>query len=166
MSGSRILAVAAGFLVATALVTHARALSITTASITFPEVILDGTDQHVDGSAGVWQANAEGETGGWHISIASTDLDNGEGGLIPASNLEIRLLNESILWISGDPTTPVSTQTTYVSLGGTALMIVSADIGLSDGLYSLAPDVRLTVPAQTYIGTYTATVSVDINSGP
>lgn len=160
------LAAAAGLIAAAALVLAASALTITTAAITFPGVTLDGTDQTVTGSTSAWRADATGESGGWNVTVASTDFDNGAGKTIAVANFEIRLLDTNILVISGDTNKPVSTQTTFASLSGTALKIASAAVGEGDGVYDLTPDFQLFVSAETYKGSYTGTVTVTISAGP
>jgi len=257
----RWLAVAAALIAATVLALEASALTITTGPITFPDVTLDGTDQTVNGSTSAWRADAAGESGGWNVTVASTDLEGGEvqevsnnaaggtftltfdgqttaaidynasastvesalealsnitdvsikgsgtsgdpwvvtfvdpgrqnvaemtaddtnltagtstitttveGGTktIAVANFEIRLLDASIVVVSGDTNKPVSTQTAFASLSGTARKIASAAVGEGDGVYDLIPDFRLTVPAETYIGSYEATVTVTISAGP
>ena len=240
-------------------VTHSAPLTITTTPITFPEVTLDGTDQTVNGSTSAWQADATGETGGWNVTVVSTDFgidevqqvsNNATGGTftltfsgqttaamaynaaaatvesalealtnitavtvtgsgtgadpwvvtfmdpgkqnvaemtaddtgltggtstistttggraIAVANFEIRLLDANIVVVSGDTNKAVSTQTTFASLSGTALKIASAASGTGDGVYDLTPDFRLTVPAETFSGSYTATVTVAISAGP
>ena len=146
---------------------EAAALTITTAAISFPDVTLDGDPHTVNGSTSAWRADAVGETGGWNVTVSSTDFDNGSGKTIDVSNFEIRLLDASIVWVSGDDINmPTSTQTTFTDLSGTALKIASAAVGDGNGVYDMTPDVRLTVPAETYAGNYTATVTVDISAGP
>jgi len=151
---------------AAALVAQAAALTISTASITFPNVTLNGGPQTVDGSTSAWQADATGETGGWKVTVASTDFSNGSGKTIAVSNFDIRLLDANIVWVSGSTNKPTSTQTTFAALSGTGLKIASAAGGAGNGVYDLTPDFRLTVPAETYAGNYTATVTVDISAGP
>ncbi len=159
---------AAAALVATAmLITHAAALTITTAAITFPGITLDGTDQTVnDNTSAAWQADATGESDGWNVTVASTDFDNGAGKTIAVANFDIRLLDAIIVLVSGDTNKPTSTQTAFAPLSGTALKIASAASGEGDGVYDLTPDFQLAVPAETYTGNYTATVTVAISTGP
>ena len=142
----------------------ASALSISTAPISFPGVTIDGTDQTVTGSTTAWQADGTGETGGWNVTVASTDFDNGAGKTVAVSNFEIRLLDANIVVVSGDTNKPVSTQTAFGPLSGTAVKIASASAGTGDGVYDLTPDFRLTVPAETYTGSYTATVTVTVSA--
>jgi len=164
---SRWLAAGAALSVVALLVVEAAALTITTAAIGFPNVSLDGDPHTVDGSTSAWRADAVGETGGWNVTVSSTDFDSGSGKTIDVSNFEIRLLDASIVWVSGDDINmPTSTQTTFTDLSGTALKIASAAVGDGNGVYDMTPDVRLTVPAETYAGNYTATVTVDISAGP
>ena len=142
------------------------ALTITTALISFPTVTLDGTDQTVTGSTIAWRADATGETGGWNVTIASTDFDNGAGKTVAVAGFKVRLLDANIAVVSGDTEGPVSTQTTFAPMSGTALKIASAAVGAGDGVYDLTPDFRLTVPAETYTGDYSATVTITISVGP
>ncbi|MGD8758997.1 MAG: hypothetical protein PVJ07_01950 [Anaerolineales bacterium] len=159
-------ALVAAPLCAALIVVQAAALTITSAPISFPGVTLDGTDQTVNGSTSAWRADATGEAGGWHVTVASSDFDNGSGKTIAVGNMEIRLLDVNIVRVSGDVNLPVSTQTTFASLSASALKIATAAVGEGDGVYDMTPDFRLTVPAETYVGSYTATVTVDISVGP
>ena len=81
-------------------------------------------------------------------------------------NAELGLLDANIVWVSGDINGPASTQTAFAALSGTALKIASAAVGDGNGVYDMTPDFRLTVPAETYTGSYSATVTVDISVGP
>ncbi len=159
------LAGAAALFAAPALVTYA-ALTITTAAISFPNVTLDGSTQILDGSTNAWRADAVGETGGWKVTVASGDFSDGNGKTIAVANLQVRLLDANIVVVSGDTNGPVSSQTTFAAVGGTPFKIASAAVGDGDGVYDLNPDFRLTVPAETFVGNYTATVTVDVSVGP
>jgi len=150
---------------AAVLVAEAAALTITTAAITFPNVTLNGGPQTVSGNTSAWRADATGETGGWKVTVASTDFSNGSGKTIAVSNFEIRLLDANIVWVSGG-TKPTSTQTGFAALSGTGLKIASAAVNDGNGVYDVTPEFRLTVPAETYAGSYTATVTADISAGP
>jgi hypothetical protein len=159
-------AIGVAVIAAAVLVAEAAALTITTTAITFPNVTLNGAPQSVDGSTSAWRADATGETGGWKVTVASTDFSNGSGKTIAVSKFEIRLLDANIAWVSGDTNKPTSTQTGFAALGGTGLKIASAAVNYSNGVYDITPGFRLTVPAETYIGSYTATVTADISAGP
>lgn len=160
------LVTAAALVAAVTLVTYAAALGITTAAITFPQVTLDGTVKTVTCTS-AWSANATGQSGGWNVTVASTNFSNADNKTIAVANFEVRLLDENIQWVSGDAVNlPASTQTTFASLSGTPIKIASAAEGKGNGVYNMTPDFRLTVPAETYTGSYTATVTVAISTGP
>ena len=151
---------------AVALAQPASALTVTTAPITFPDVTLGGTDQTVMGSTSAWRADANGETGGWNLTVASTDFDNGAGKTIQVSNFDIQLLDANVSVVSGDANGPVSTQNAFAPLSGTPRKVASTAVGAGDGVYDLTPDFQLRVPAETYAGNYTATVTITISVGP
>ena len=159
-------AIGVAVIAAAVLVAEAAALTITTAAISFPGVTLNGGPQTVDGSTSAWRADATGETGGWKVTVASTDFDNGSGKTIAVSNFEIRLLDANIVWVSGSTNRPTSNQTTFTALSGTGLKMASAAVNNGNGVYDITPEFRLTVPAETYAGSYTATVTADISAGP
>jgi hypothetical protein len=144
---------------------QAQALTVTTAAVTFPAVTLDGTSQTVAGSTSAWRVDATGETGGWNLTVASTDF-TAASRTIAVANFSIRLLNSDIMVVSGDPTGPSSTQTTFTSLSATPLKIASAGVGDGNGVYDLTPGFELAVPAETYTGAYSATLTVDVAVGP
>jgi hypothetical protein len=103
-----------------------------------------------------------GLTGGTAAVITTT-----QGRTIAVANFQVRLLGDNITWVSGDAINlPASTQTDFASLSGTPIKIASAAVGEGNGVYNMTPDFRLTVPAETYIGSYTATVAVTISAGP
>ncbi|MCP4142187.1 MAG: hypothetical protein GY755_18235 [Chloroflexi bacterium] len=148
------------------LTTHSSALTILTSALSFPGVFLNGYDQSVLGVTSAWQVDATSEAGGWNAAISATEFTNGFGGVISVSNFEFRLADANISLVSGDPVLPNSTQTSYTPLSGTALKFISAASGTGDGVYDFLPEFRLTVPAETYVGSYTSTITVSVNTGP
>ena len=160
------LAIFAALFVASLLVTHSAALSISTLAVTFPGVSLNGYDQIVLGTTSAWQVDAIGEAGGWNATISATDFTNGVGGVIHVSNFEFRLADANITLVSGDPVLPSSAQTAFAPLSGSSLKLISAASGEGDGVYDLLPEFRLNVPAETYVGNYTSTLTITISTGP
>jgi|SRR5665811_662159 len=160
------LASAVAFTAVAVLAPHAAALTITPAAISFSPVTLNGAVQTVAGSTNSWRADAAAESGGWNVTVSATDFVNGDFKTIPVSNFEIRLLDANIVMVSGDPNGPSSTRTSLGALSGTPLKIASTAAGEGDGVYDLGPDFQLTVPAETYAGSYSSTVTVDVNAGP
>jgi hypothetical protein len=68
--------------------------------------------------------------------------------------------------VSGDANGPSSNQTTYTSLSESPLKLASAASGEGDGVYDLTPDFQLSIPAETFTGSYSATVTVAVATGP
>ena len=161
------IAVLAALLATGALALKASAITINTVPITFPPTTLNGADVTATTSGSTWQADGEGLLAPWHINVSSTDFTNAESKTIAVSNFAIRLLDSNIVVVTGPPSPkPSSTQTSFTSLSGTDLRIATATAAGGDNVYDLTPDFRLTVPAATYTGDYSATVTITILNGP
>lgn len=160
------MAIVVAFFTAAALADRTSALTITTAPVTFPAVVLDGTDQMLSSNSNLWRADAVGENSGWNVTVASSDFVNEDGKIISVANLEIRLQDENIIVVSGDENCPVSMQTSFFPASGTASKICSAADGEGNGVYDLLPEAQLKIPAETYSGAYSSTLTISINTGP
>ena len=139
-------------------------LSNTAQSIAFPGVTLTGADQLVVGATAAWQAqDARGTGAGWNVTVTSSNF-TGTGGSIAVANFKLRL--PSVTTIAGN-TAPTPSPASYVALSNaTPLKILSAAAATGMGTYGYTPETQLTVPGSTSAGSYTANVSVSINSGP
>ena len=146
-------------------VVAARALVATTMTVTFSSVTLDGAPQLVAWSTNVWRVDANGETGGWNLTVAFTEFVAGSR-TIAVSNITTRLLDSDIVVVSGDTNGPVSTQTAFVPLSSTPLKIAAAATEDRNGVYDPTPGFELTIPAETYAGAYSATLTIDVAVGP
>ena len=161
------IALLAALLATGALAMKASAFTLSTVPVAFPLTALNGTDVTATTSGGTWRADGEGNNQPWHINVSSTEFTNAESKTIAVSNFEIRLLDASIVVVSGPPNPkPVSTQTSFIALSGTDLKIASATPAGGNNVYDLTPDFRLTVPAESYSGDYSATVTITIAAGP
>ena len=96
--------------------------------------------------------------------MVSTDF-TAASRTITVSKFATRRLNPDIVVVSGDPTEPASTQTTFTSLSGAPLKIASAAAGDGNGVYDLTTSFERAVPAETYTGAYSATLTVDVAVG-
>lgn len=141
------------------------ALGISSKSVQFDSVSLNGSDQIISGSTSAWRIDASDTAGGWNVIVQADDFSDGYGHFIDSTNLAIRLLNEKITVISGEGG-PASTQTSYTSLGNGWVKIISSPENVGMGIYDITPDFSLFVPAQTYSGSYTATITVSVVTGP
>ena len=97
----------------------------------------------------------------------STVWTTTEGRSIDVSNFEIRLLDANIVAVSGPPNpSPSSTQTTFASLSGTDLKIISSTGAASRRAWDITPDLQLAIAADAYTGSYSATMTITIANGP
>ncbi len=137
------------FIAAVCLVTRSAALSISTAPVIFPNVVLTGYDQVFYGETAPWQVDASEEIGGWNATISATNFENEYGGVIYVSNLEFRLPAENITFISGNEVLPTSTQNDFTPLSKTPIKFISAENETGAGVYQFLPEFRLFIPAQS-----------------
>jgi len=132
--------------------------------ISFGTVTLSGADQTVDAIPRTWQAkDARGTGAGWNLTISATDFTG--AGTIGVANFKLRQLQSNITTVAGN-TAPNSLVTTFQSLAATPLKVLQAVAGTGMGTYDYVPDFQLTVPSSAAAGSYTANVTVSINSGP
>jgi hypothetical protein len=141
-------------------------LSVTPAAITFQAVTLNGGDQTSNGTTSAWTiADPTGTGAGYHVTIAATNFTDGASHTIPVSGFRATLLDANIVTTSGN-TKPTSSMTSATALSTTAQTLVSAAAGAGMGTYTATPTFTLAVPANTFAGSYTSTVTVAIVSGP
>ena len=154
-------------------------LSVTPANVTLSAVTLDGTDQLSTSASGANSWSASDPTGsgaGWNLTIDSTDFTDGGTPLrtidISAADQEfkIQLLDTNIAVTAGNtkPTSSVTALTAIPEAPAAALKFASAALNTGMGDYTLNPNFELEVPSETFVGTgsYTATITVSIVSGP
>jgi hypothetical protein len=141
-------------------------LSLDAYPVAFPAVTLNGLNQTVDGQPPAWRAiDGRGTGAGWNVTVTSSDFTS-VGGTIPVGNFRIRLLDSSVVIVSGGAP-PLAQVTTYQALSiALPLKILSAVVSTGMGTYNFTPDFRLVVPASTVPGSYQASIVVSVNSGP
>jgi len=148
-------------------------LSVTTAAIVLSNVALTGIDTTASSAAtaNTWTAvDPTGSGDGWNLTIESTDFVAGLHSIdISADdkNFTIQLLQDDVDVVNGNAA-PVSQATAPMIIpdagGPSKFLIAATTTGM--GTYTLNPSFVLEVPAETYAGEYSATVTVTINAGP
>lgn len=141
-------------------------LVVTAQDVAFSVAQLTGSTTTVDGTTTDWVADdTTGLGDGWHLTVTATDFVNGSH-TIPKEGFAMRLLDADISVISGNAKpTAVAAFANFTGIGTTRTF---AAAGANDGMgsYSLLPTFQLSVPAQSYAGTYLSTVTVTIIAGP
>ena len=108
---------------------------------------------------------------GWHVTEQASVLaysGPNHGTAIPAANLAIVSV-EAPAAVSGQPVDPVNGPMTPASPTGTldsARMVLHAQAMYGAGKYTQGIVLSLTIPADTRAGTYTATITTTISTGP
>ena len=145
-------------------------LSITPQTINFSGVTLTGIDQTSNGTTSAWTASdPTGLGAGYHVTIASSNLVHSvdTAKTVPVSGFKATLLDTAVAASGGTTSTkPTSSMTTATTLSTSAQTILSAAAATGMGSYSFTPTFTLIVPAATFAGTYTATVTLAVVSGP
>jgi len=167
-------ALAALVLLATAPCEAALSIARQSGSLTFPGVTLTAVDQVVSGNAApTWRVDARGTTTGWNVTLQISDFTAAGGKLIGAANVSYTALNGSITRFGRssqkvDPTNGPG-ETGVTGTLDTARKAVTTNAGFGDGRYDWTADAtqfQLMVPATALTGSYTATLTATVNSGP
>lgn len=139
-------------------------LTNTAQDIAFGTIALSGADQTVEAIQQTWQAkDARGTGAGWNVTVSATDFTG--AGTIGVAAFKLRQQQSNITTVAGN-TAPNSLVTTFQSLAATPLKVLQAAASTGMGTYNYMPDFQLTVPSSAAAGSYTANVTVSINSGP
>ena len=93
------------------------------------------------------------------ITLATIDIS------VADQQFGITLVDASIVEVAGN-TKPVQTSGSLQDIGDATLKFLTAPVDTGMGSYTLDPDFTLEVRAEVYEATYTATITVTINSGP
>jgi hypothetical protein len=123
---------------------------------------LTGANASVDGTLGTSRADA-GCSGGWRVDASTTGFTSGTRAL-PADALRVTGVGVEVIW----GTTPINDLAYPVTLvaGAAPARIFRATGSSGRGVFDLTPSVRLTVPAETYAGSYSGGVTLTLVTGP
>jgi hypothetical protein len=146
-------------------------LSLTTTAAPAFSAILNGTDQTPTYTLPLTIEDLRGSGAGWNATITSTQFTT--GGETPNT------LSASASSITGvtnvcaegssctDPTNAVGYPLTVpAGAGAEAVKFFNAAEGTGMGVFSNTPTVAVSIPADTYAGTYTSTITLASVSGP
>jgi len=132
-------------------------------------VILTGDDQTTTYSMGLTVQDARGSGAGWNLTITSTVFTTGSQSL-PSTASSIITPPTAVCSGAGNHCTgPNDSAIGYpvtVPAGATAVKFFDAALNTGLGKFTIMPTVTLSIPGNTYAGTYTSTVTIALNSGP
>jgi WxL domain surface cell wall-binding len=144
-------------------------LSETIASISSPSTTLNGTDQ-----AMIWQivlnvADTRGTGAGWNLTITSTQLKTLTGKTLPTTATRITAVDAACAPASS--CTSASNAISYPrtvpadNTAPTPVKFFNAASGSGQGHFQFTITLATTVPANSYKGSYTSTITPAINDG-
>jgi WxL domain surface cell wall-binding len=132
-------------------------------------VMLNGDDQTTTYSLGLTLNDARGNGSGWNLTITSTLFDDGTGQQLANNASSINSApSVTCSGVGGHCTNPINS-ITYpmgVPAGAPAVKFFNAAANSGLGKFTITPTVTISIPGNTYAGTYTSTVSVAVVSGP
>jgi len=144
-------------------------LSETITSISSPSVTLNGTDQSMTWQMVLDVTDTRGTGAGWNLTITSTQFKTLTGKTLPTTATRITAVDAACTPASS--CTSATNTLSYplaVPAGSTAptpVKFFNAASGSGQGHLQLTVMLSTTVPANSYKGTYTNTITPAINSG-
>lgn len=109
---------------------------------------------------------------GWNVTEQSSALvysGPNQGASIPAANLSVASVEAPVAQTGSQPIDPTGGPKAPTSAAGsldTPRMVLQANSGYGEGTYTQGIALSLTIPAYTRAGTYTATLTTTISTGP
>jgi hypothetical protein len=155
----------------TGTITGGAALSVTSSASPSFSVTLNGSDQTPTYGLPFTAVDPRGSGAGWNLTITSTQFKDGSGHTLPTTASQITNLTSGCT--SGSTCTGPSNSVTWSGLTIPAASTAPAavkffDAAANSGLGSVDFNmtVTVTVPANTYAGTYSSTVTLSMITGP
>lgn len=141
-------------------------LSIIAGGISFGELPLSGRTTLRNGVTNPWIIlDATYSDQGWYVTIRGTNFIDALNHTISIDNLSIQIPQENVLTLVGS-SAPVSLVTDVTPMSESNITVLTSQIGLSTGRFSVTPLFKLNIPAETYGGIYSSQLFITIISGP
>ncbi len=159
----------AGTVTATATVTGAGSLSLshgTTASISDT---LDGSDQSVNYTLPLTMNDLRGSGAGWNLTMTSTTFTNGTQTLATTAS---SIASAAVACTAGgtctNPTNSISYPLTVpaAATAPAAVKVFNAAANTGMGRFTITPSINVSIPGNSYAGTYNSTLTIAAVSGP
>jgi hypothetical protein len=141
-------------------------LSIIAGGISFGDLPLSGRSTIRNGVTNPWIIlDATYSDQGWYVTIRGTDFVDAQNHIISIENLSIQIPQENIRTLVGS-SAPVSLVTEITPMSESNITVLTSQVGLSTGRFSITPLFKLNIPAETYGGLYTSQLFITIISSP
>lgn len=153
---------------ATATITGGTLSLASSAAPTF-SVTLNGTDQTPSYTMPMTVTDATGSGAGWNVTVTSTAFTTGTKSLANAASTVTAV---SSACVAATTCTNPTNSTTYpltvpaAATPPTAVKLFNSALNSGLGSFTLTPTVQVAIPANTFAGTYTSTITLAVVSGP
>jgi hypothetical protein len=159
----------AGTVAETATVTGAGSLSLSNGATATISDTLDGTDQIVNYSLPLTMSDARGTGTGWNLTVTSTTFNTGTHTLTTGAS---SIASVASACVGGGTCTNATNAITYpltIPAGSTAptavkLFNAAATTGL--GRFTITPSINVSIPGNSFAGSYASTLTIAAVSGP
>jgi hypothetical protein len=154
----------------TATVTGGSLAEATSATPSF-SATLDGTDQTPTYTLRITVTEARGTGAGWNMTITSTQFTTGGGTPKTLSTSASSMTSVASVCATGTCTNPTNAVTYPVAVPAaaappTAVKFFNASANTGMGKFTITPTIGVSVPANTFAGAYSSTVTLAVASGP
>jgi hypothetical protein len=154
----------------TATVTGGGLSEATSATPSF-SATLDGTDQTPTYTLPLTVTEARGTGAGWNLTVTSTQFTTGGGTPKTLSTTASSVASVTSSCATGTCTSPTNSVTYPVGLPAgstppTAVKFFNAAANTGMGKFTITPTVNVSVPANTFAGAYSSTVTLAVVTGP
>jgi hypothetical protein len=162
-------AAAAGTVTATATLTGAGSLALTNGATASFSDVLDGTDQSVTYTLPLTLNDLRASGAGWNLTMTSTAFTNGTRTL--ATNAS-SISSATSACIAGgtclNPTNSIGYPLTIPAAATAPAPVKFFNAALFTGLgrFTITPTINVSIPGNSYLGTYTSTLTIAAISGP
>jgi hypothetical protein len=133
-------------------------------------VTLNGLDQAATFSVPTTLNDKRGTGNGWNMTITSTRFTKSDGKKLPADASAITAVSSACAGgaTCTDPTNSVGYPLTVPAdvTSPDPVKFFNADLDTGMGKFTVTPTVSVSVPANSYAGTYTSTLTLAATSGP
>lgn len=150
---------------------NAGTLSISTSATPSFSVTLDGTDKTGSYTVPTTVTDATGSGAGWNLTITSTQFTTGGGSPHTLATGASSLTGVTSSCAGGTCTNPTNSVTYPVAVPAgstppTAVKYFNAALNTGAGQFTNTPSISVSVPANSYAGSYSSTLTLAAVSGP
>jgi hypothetical protein len=150
---------------------NAGSLTLTSSASPSTSVTLNGTDQTPTYTMPMSAKDETGSGSGWNLTITSTQFSTGGGSphtLATNASTMTGITSSCAQGTCTGPTNSISYPLAVPAGSGppTAVKFFNAAANTGMGDFTVTPTVQIDIPANSYAGTYTSTVTLAVVSGP